>query len=412
MPTVKYAEVMKHNTEDDLWIVIKDKVYEINAFLHHHPGGWLPLLNMGGKDSTDPFIQYHPAEVWKKLPSYHVANLDPKEAAESKFVKEHRALRDKFIEMGWFDTTYTYYLLMGLRIASILATALYLTIWCESRTAHMMGALAMGAYWQQLAFVGHDLGHSGITHNFKQDNILGIIFGNFFGGISIAWWKRSHNVHHIVCNSVEHDPDIQHMPVFAVDSSIFNGYFSTFHAREMVFDPLCRFLVAYQHFLYYPIMGLARFNLYAQSWILLLSSQKVHFKTLEIIALLGFNAWYLYVLSYIPTWGQWWAYLIISHFVSGLLHVQITLSHFPLEIFSGHPYTPGNENDEWWHLQLRTTMDIDCSPWMDWFHGGLQFQIEHHLFPRIPRHNLRKVMPYVKELSKKHNIPYHAPNFM
>ena len=54
-----------------------------------------------------------------------------------------------------------------------------------------------------------------------------------------------------------------------------------------------------------------------------------------------------------------------------------------------------DEND-WFRLQLATTMDVDCSEWMDWFHGGLQFQIEHHLFPRVPRHNLREVQKLVK----------------
>ncbi|XP_065871087.1 acyl-lipid (9-3)-desaturase-like [Euphorbia lathyris] len=50
------------------------------------------------------------------------------------------------------------------------------------------------------------------------------------------------------------------------------------------------------------------------------------------------------------------------------------------------------------------TLNINCSTWMDWFHGGLQFQIEHHLFPRLPRRNLRKISLFVIELCKKHNF--------
>lgn len=56
-------------------------------------------------------------------------------------------------------------------------------------------------------------------------------------------------------------------------------------------------------------------------------------------------------------------------------------------------------------------MDIDCPTWMDWFHGGLQFQTEHHLFPRIPRHNLRQVRPIVKALCEQHGIRYTAMTF-
>lgn len=65
-----------------------------------------------------------------------------------------------------------------------------------------------------------------------------------------------------MCNSIEHDPDIQHLPILAVDEKIFKGYFSTYHLKKMVFDPACRWLVAYQHLLYYPVMALARINLY------------------------------------------------------------------------------------------------------------------------------------------------------
>lgn len=67
----------------------------------------------------------------------------------------------------------------------------------------------MGSFWQQSAFIGHDTGHNGITHNKFIDNMIGIFIGNTTGGVSIAWWKKSHNVHHITCNSIEHDPDIQ-----------------------------------------------------------------------------------------------------------------------------------------------------------------------------------------------------------
>eukprot|EP00656_Telonema_subtile_P054467 TRINITY_DN815_c0_g1_i1.p1 TRINITY_DN815_c0_g1~~TRINITY_DN815_c0_g1_i1.p1 ORF type:complete len:126 (+),score=32.72 TRINITY_DN815_c0_g1_i1:92-469(+) len=65
----------------------------------------------------------------------------------------------------------------------------------------------------------------------------------------------------------------------------------------------------------------------------------------------------------------------------------------------------------WLRTQLATSMNVDCSPMMDWLHGGLQFQIEHHLFPRVPRHNLREVRRRLIPLCKKHDIPYHEYSF-
>jgi len=63
--------------------------------------------------------------------------------------------------------------------------------------------------------------------------------------VSLGWWKRSHNVHHVICNSIEHDPDIQHLPFFAVSEKIFGGYFSTYHSKQFVFDSITRFIVSY-----------------------------------------------------------------------------------------------------------------------------------------------------------------------
>ncbi len=67
------------------------------------------------------------------------------------------------------------------------------------------------------------------------------------------------------------------------------------------------------------------------------------------------------------------------------------------------------QSHKWVTMQLAGTMDIDCSKYMDWFHGGLQFQTEHHLVPRMPRHKLRKfreevVKPFLKELSSRFSV--------
>ena len=75
----------------------------------------------------------------------------------------------------------------------------------------------------------------------------------------------------------------------------------------------------------------------------------------------------------------------------------------------GSPYT--SLETEWYLMQMRTTMNVKTHPLLDWVHIGLQFQVEHHLFPRLPRHNLRKAAVLVKAVCKKHDIYYHEPGF-
>jgi len=170
-------------------------------------------------------------------------------------------------------------------------------------------------------------------------------------------------------------------------------------------DDIARALVSFQHYLYYPVMAVARFNLYAQSYILLLSSEKVDHKGLELGTLAIFTTWFsAMVYNCLGSWQEMVAYLLLSHACAGLLHVQITLSHFAEDTYHGNAYN--DDTDEWFRMQCKTTLNVDCPEWMDWFHGGLQFQIEHHLFPRLPRHNLRECRQLVKSLCKKHDVEY------
>ena len=248
-------------------------------------------------------------------------------------------------------------------------------------------------------------GHNGISHKLFTDNAIGVFIADFMGGLSIGWWKKSHNVHHIVTNSPENDPDIQHLPFFAVSTKFFKNLYSSYHLRTLEFDAVARIFVPLQHYLFYVVMSFGRFNLYVQSYQhLFFSKDRVLFRGAEIAGICGFWTWYIWVLSHLPSVGMIAAYVFISHALTALLHVQITISHFGMS-------TEEVKNEEWARLALRTTMDVDCPTWLDWLHGGLQFQVIHHLFPRVPRHNLRKIIPLVKQYAEKHGMTYHTYTF-
>jgi len=88
------------------------------------------------------------------------------------------------------------------------------------------------------------------------------------------------------------------------------------------------------------------------------------------------------------------------------LHIQITLSHFGM---STENYGPGETFPA---KMLRTTMDIACPTWLDFYHGGLQYQAVHHLFPRMPRHQLRKASHFVKQFADEVGLTYHIYGFV
>ena len=182
----------------------------------------------------------------------------------------------------------------------------------------------------------------------------------------------------------------------------------------MPYTALAKLLVPYQTYLYYPLLMLGRFNLYVQSWLYLAYGQGPRkglawwHRYFEIVGNLIFWAWFGYGIVYrsLPTMGTRSLYVLISHGVTMPLHVQFTLSHFAM---STADLGPGESFPQ---RMLRTTMDVDCPEWLDWVHGGLQFQAIHHLFPRVPRHNLRRVQKLVLAFCREVGIPYALYGFV
>jgi sphingolipid 8-(E)-desaturase len=331
-------------------------------------------------------------------------------ATQDEIVRKYRLLNERIRAQGLYNCHYSAYGYEVVRYSFLFAMMLLCLRWGW----HGLGGLFLGLFWHQLVFTAHDAGHMGITHNFVADTVIGIIIADFIGGLSLGWWKRTHNVHHIVTNHPEHDPDNQHMPFFALSPRFLQSLYSTYHERIMAFDAVAEVFVPYQAYMYYPILTMGRFNLYVQSWIFLIlglgPKKGPAWWTwwLEIAGQVFFWLWFGYGILYktIPTgWGRF-AFVMVSHMVTMPLHVQITLSHFAMSTSDLGPH------ESFPQKMLRTTMDVDCPQWLDFIHGGLQFQAIHHLYPRIPRHNLRATQKLVQAFCIEVGIPYALYGFV
>lgn len=93
--------------------------------------------------------------------------------------------------------------------AAWISTAIYLALnYSDNTKVLALSAIMFGVFWHGLSFTVHDAGHHSVTCNKKFDDIFGCMLASFCGGLSVQWWKHNHNVHHIVTNEPEHDPDI------------------------------------------------------------------------------------------------------------------------------------------------------------------------------------------------------------
>ena len=334
--------------------------------------------------------------------------LDP--ATQDDIVRQYRQLYQRLQDEGLFQCNYWAY---G---AELCRYTFLFVMFISLLKAGWWGTsgLFLGALWHQLVFTVHDAGHMGITHNFQFDTIVGILIADFIGGLSVGWWKRNHNVHHIVTNSPEHDPDIEHMPFFAISHRFFDSLRSTYYDRIMTYDAFAKIAIRYQHYLYYFILLFGRFNLYRLSWEYLILGQGPRkgpawwHRYFEIAGHIFFWYWFGYGVLYknIPTASGRWTFLLVSHMITAPLHVQITLSHFAMST------ADLGINESFPQKMLRTTMDVDCPAWLDFLHGGLQFQAIHHLYPRLPRHNLRRAQSLVQAFCQDVGIPYALYGFV
>ncbi|KAH0543903.1 hypothetical protein FGG08_001804 [Glutinoglossum americanum] len=352
---------------------------------------------------TDIVVQH---EIDRDLKAYPSIDIATQREITLRYQELHRQVK----EGGHYNCRYMEYAKECARY-SIFFSLFLVSIRHEW---YLTSAAFLGLFWHQIMFTAHDAGHMGITHNFKIDTLIGIFVADFCCGLSIGWWKSSHNVHHLITNHPEHDPDIQNVPLFATSPSFFKSIHSTYYNFQFVWDRFADLAVQFQHYTYYPIMCIARFNLYLLSWLFLLSNKAPRLgaaswtRPTELL----FMAGYWYVFGYcllwksIPTWFLRVGFVLISHMITMPLHVQITLSHWAMST------ADLGEIESFAQKQLRTTMDVQCPAWLDFIHGGLQFQAVHHLFPRVPRHNLRRVQTLVREFCKDVGIEYKILGFV
>ncbi|CAH0058047.1 unnamed protein product [Clonostachys solani] len=325
--------------------------------------------------------------------------------------QKYGELHQKIVDMGYYNTPYLDYGKECARYFTLFAAFIVFLRW----QWFVPSAICLGLFWHQIMFSAHDSAHTAITHNFNIDTFISLFIADFCCGLSIGWWKSSHNVHHLITNQPEHDPDIQNLPFFATCPSFFKSLHSTYYDFTYVWDKASEILVPFQKYTYYPVMGIARFNLYLLSWLHVLGNRSTGLGTTTAWWIrpteITFMACYWFLFGYvlcwrnIPTWTARVVFILVSHVITMPLHVQITLSHW------GMSTSDLGESESFAQRQLRTTMDVDCPAWMDFVHGGLQFQVIHHLFPRVPRHNLRKVQALVRVFCQETGIPYSILTF-
>jgi fatty acid desaturase len=258
----------------------------------------------------------------------------------------------------------------------------------------------LGPSWWQLAaavvaavlsgrcgFMGHDAGHQQVARSRRVNRWTGLLHGNLMTGMSYDWWNRKHNKHHAHPNDVARDPDVgPGVIVWTTDQAA---------TRQR---PVTRWLTRHQAALFFPLLLLEGLNLNVSS----IQHMREKRTPLAEKVLLGLHyVGYLgFVFAVMPPWHA--VAFIAVH--QGLFGLYLGSAFAPNH--KGMPMPPPGVS--WGHLrqQVVTSRNVTGAPFTDWALGGLNYQIEHHLFSSMPRPNLRAAQPIVRRHCEELGLPY------
>lgn len=425
---ISLEELSKHRIPSDAWLSYKGKVYDVSSW-NDHPGGSV-IFTHAGDDCTDIFAAFHPGSAAASLEKFEIGIVDESinPSAESRvqiksqkqkdFEKGYRELRAKLVAAGMFNSSKLYYVYKVTSNLGLLAIAAYLAMAFDNFFLNMTGAIVMGLFWQQCGWLAHDFLHHQVFQTRLFGDCVGLLVGDLFQGFSVQWWKTKHNAHHAVPNlhasvpgACDGDPDIDTMPVLA---------WSLKMAEQAKHDPKGRFFVAWQAVTYFPLLCFARLAWAFQSWTFVfggvggnlvvegakLDQQRIQYPTAEKILLILHYAGLLYILSHMPVMYAVSYFLLAQTSCGLMLALVFGLGHNGMAVY------PADQRPDFWKLQVTTTRNVTSNPFVDWFCGGLQYQVDHHLFPSLPRHNLKQVNKLVASFCKEQGVTYHEASML
>lgn len=380
----------------DEFIIINNKKYNINSWKKTHPGGDV-FKNFIGQDCTAIFNAYHNTDDKNINKILNILNLEKDEKnVITDIDKDYIKLNELFRNKGFYEINQVYYFKKLIWLALLFLGTLYF-----NGSIDIVSGCLFGLLIQQSAFIGHDIGHNSVLHktsgvfNSKYKNWWALLFGNILFGVDGLNWSDNHNEHHYMSCVPGKDPQNDHLP------------FILYKKRELditgyKLNLANKLLLRLQWLYILPILftvGKINIMLDIDNRRLITDRQFIRIGGIILHILL----WIYLTLNS----GNKGYFIACALFFNGMIHLQIILSHACM------PRTTMEEifDNGWVKSQAITTVNIKTSWYDEWFHGGLQYQYDHHLFPKIPRHNLKLIQPYILDFCKKHNITYNTMTF-
>lgn len=249
-------------------------------------------------------------------------------------------------------------------------------------------AAALGILFTQAAFLAHEAAHRQIlSFGPANDRLARLLTGVL--GLSYSWWNSKHSRHHANPNKANKDPDIAAGTI---------SFLETDAAQTRGFH---RAIAVRQGWLFFPLLTLEGLNLHVQSYKHLMSRGRVKGRWLELSLISARFACLIIPLMLLLPLGMAFAFIGVQLAVFG---VYMGASFAPNH--KGMPVIAPTAKLDFFSKQVRTSRNIKGGWWATTLLGGLNYQVEHHLFPSMARTNLAQTQVIVREYCRTHNVPY------
>ena len=303
---------------------------------------------------------------------------------QSGFSELVREIRDR----GLLQPRPTYYLFLGgLGVAALVAVVAGMVLLRDSWWAVAL-APVFAIVSTQIAFFSHDAAHRQIVRGSRPAAVLCLVFGNLLNALSYGWWVAKHNAHHAHPNDLETDPDV------AAGAFVFDA--DQAGARRGA----AAWLTRHQAALFFPMLTLEALNLRVSSVRAVLRPGLRYRKT-EALLLVVHLALYAALLVSTLTLGQAAVFFVVHQALFGVyLGCSFAPSH------KGMPVLTAEQGADPMLRQVLTSRNVRGGRAVDLALGGLNLQIEHHLFPSMPRPNLRRAQPVIERHCRSRGITY------
>ncbi len=281
---------------------------------------------------------------------------------------------------------------IGVTVAFYLATCAAV-VWVGDSWYQLVIAAVLGVAFTQVAFLAHDGGHQQIFTRRRSNDRFGQAAG-LLTGLSYGWWLGKHNRHHANPNKEDHDPDIGEGVLAFTTGQV--------AART---GRLGRAITRRQAWLFFPLLTLEGLNLHAASVQSLRPgaqrSARGGHRATEIALLVVHFTVYVSALLVVMSPAK---ALVFAAIHQGVFGLYMGCSFAPNH--KGMPTIAAGEDVDYLRRQVLTSRNVRGGILTDVLLGGLNYQIEHHLFPNMPRPSLRHAQPLVRAYCEHHQISY------